>query len=290
MYDVIIIGAGPAGISASLYTRRANLNVLVVYKGVSNLEKAEKIDNYYGFRNGINGKELFLNGIEQAKNLGVDIEEAEVTSIENDGELFKVNTTNNNYKSKTVIISTGNKKVNPNIKGIKEFEGKGISYCAICDAFFYRGKAIGIIGNGEFAISEANILKNVTENITIFTNGEDIKNTKTSFKVNNKKITEIVGENKVNGLILEDNTREAVDGIFIALGEAGAIDFAKTLGIITDGNNIKVNENMEANVKGIYACGNITGGLLQVNKAVYEGAKAGLAAVKYIKGESEDGN
>ena len=195
---------------------------------------------------------------------------------------FKVETPSQGYDAKTVIIATGNKKTSPQIKGIKEFEGKGISYCAICDSFFFRNKRIGIIGNGNFALSEAKILKNVTNDITIFTDGHALEKT-TEFNVNNKKISEIIGENKVSGIKFEDDSIEKLDGIFIALGEASAIDFAKTLGIITEGTNIKVNENMETNVKGIYACGNITGGLLQVNKAVYEGAVAGLAATKYIK-------
>lgn len=284
MYDVIIIGAGPAGISAALYARRANLKVLNLYNSISNLEKAVKIDNYYGFKDGISGEELFQNGIAQAKNLGVDVIQSEVTAIENNFNTFTVKTTTEEYEAKAIIISTGNKKNAPNIQGIKEFDGKGISYCAICDAFFYRGKNIGIIGNGEFAISEAKTLKNVTDNITIFTNGDNLNTKNSEFPVNTTKIKEIVGMDVVQGLILEDGSKIHLDGIFIALGEAGAIDFAKTLGIITKNDIIDVNENMETNVKGIYACGNITGGLLQVCKAVYEGAKAGLSVVKYIKG------
>lgn len=282
MYDVIIIGGGPAGVSASLYAKHSNLNVLLIYNDISNVEKAHKIDNYYGFPEGITGPDLFNNGLEQAKNLGVEVLKSEVTGIENQSVSFKVETPSQGYDAKTVIIATGNKKNSPQIKGIKEFEGKGISYCAICDSFFFRNKRIGIIGNGNFALSEAKILKNVTNDITIFTDGHALEKT-TEFNVNNKKISEIIGENKVSGIKFEDDSIEELDGIFITLGEASAIDFAKTLGIITEGTNIKVNENMETNVKGIYACGNITGGLLQVNKAVYEGAVAGLAATKYIK-------
>ena len=149
MYDVIVIGAGPAGISASLYAKRSNMNVLVLYNGESNLEKATEIENYYGFVDGISGKELYENGIKQAKNLGVEIRNEEVLYLEKKQENFKVNTADNEYLSKTVIIATGNKKLKPNIKGIEEFDGKGISYCAICDGFFYRNKNVAIIGNGE---------------------------------------------------------------------------------------------------------------------------------------------
>lgn len=147
MNDVIIIGAGPAGVSASLYAKRANLDVLILYHGETALGGAEKIDNYYGFPGGITGKDLYENGIKQAQELGIKVEEAEVLQIENLGETFKVKTANGNFETKSIILSTGNKKLKPNIPGINEFEGKGISYCAICDAFFYRNKDVAIIGN-----------------------------------------------------------------------------------------------------------------------------------------------
>lgn len=283
MYDVIVIGAGPAGISASIYAKRANLNVLVIYYGESNLEKATKIDNYYGFIDGISGEDLYYNGIRQAQNLGVEVEKIEVVGIENLGDSFKIKTEDKSYESKTVIIATGNRKVKPNIKGIEEFDGRGISYCAICDAFFYRNKNIAVIGNGKFAINEATELSHVASKVTILTNG--LEKPQCDFEVNTNKIKEIKGEEKVSEIEFENGRTLSVDGVFIALGEAGAGDFAKTLGIIQNGDNIEVNKKMETNVEGIYACGNITGGLLQVCKAVYEGAEAGLSAVNYIRGK-----
>ena len=325
MYDIIIIGAGPAGISASLYAKRAGMNVLVLYHGTSELEKAHKIDNYYGFADGISGKELFDNGIKQAQNLGVEVLEKEITNIEmnvnadsnmnvsgnmNEGQqpIYNVKAIDQTFEAKAVIIATGNKKVRPNIPGIVEFEGKGISYCAICDGFFYRNKNVAIIGNGEFALSEAEDLENVVNSITILTNGEAIgenegaseenvgnengfegrfKGLSDKYKVDTRKIKQITGEQKVKAIEFEDGDILEIDGIFVAEGIAGGGSFAKKLGIITkgdNGDNLEVNENMETNIKGIFACGNLTGGLLQVNKAVYEGAKAGLQAVKFIKG------
>lgn len=147
MYDIIIIGAGPAGVSAALYAKRANTNVLMLYHGETSLKNAEKIDNYYGFPGGISGKELYKNGIKQAKELGVEIKEIEVIQIENFGDTFNIKTERGNFETKSIILSTGSKKLKPNIKGIKEFEGKGVSYCAICDAFFYRKKNVAVIGN-----------------------------------------------------------------------------------------------------------------------------------------------
>lgn len=281
MVDVVIIGAGPAGISAALYAKRANKNVLVIYNGESNLEKAEKIDNYYGFENGITGKELYEAGIRQAKNLGVEVKEEEVLNLELTLDGFAVKTVDNVYEAKTCIIATGNKKLRPNIDGILEFEGKGVSYCAICDGFFYRKKNVVVIGNGKFAVSEAKDLENVVGNVKILTNGENMA-TDTYFEVVNKKISKIVGDEKVKFIEFTDGTTLETDGVFVALGEAGGSDFAKKLGVVLDKDNIKVDENMATNINGLYSCGNTNGGLLQVCKAVHEGAVAGLSAVNYL--------
>ncbi len=284
MYDVIIIGAGPAGITASLYTQRGNLKTLVLYNEKSGLEKAEHIENYYGFENGISGEALYKIGIEQAKNIGVDVIKEEVTKVENNIDYFKIVTPRGEYTSKVLILSTGNKKNKPKIKGIEKFEGKGVSYCTICDGFFFRNRSISVIGSGNYAVSETNELINIANDITILTNGEKAPEIRAdNVNIDTKKIEEIIGENKVEGVKFKDGTEIQTDGIFIAQGVAGSADFAKKLGIITNKDNIVVNANMETNVKGIFACGDCTGGLLQVSKAVYEGAKAGLEAIKYIR-------
>lgn len=282
MFDCIIVGAGPAGISASLYLARASKKVLVLYYNEAQVEKAHKIDNYYGFVDGISGSDLYYNGIKQAINLGVDVLQEEVLDIKIDMDMhYQVNTLNNQYTSKTLIIATGNKKLRPNIKGIIEYEGKGISYCAICDGFFYRKKKLAVLGASEYAISEANELNNITDDITILTNGEKL-NGSTKFNVIDKKIKEIKGDVKIRNVEFEDGSTFEIDGLFIAIGSAGGIDFAKKLGLMVENDNIVVDENMKTNIDGLYACGNITGGLLQVVKAVYEGSIAGLSAIKYI--------
>jgi thioredoxin reductase (NADPH) len=282
MFDAVIIGAGPAGISAGLYLKRANKNVLILYHGESQLEKAHKIDNFYGFPLGITGKDLYINGINQAVNLGIEVRDLEVLSIQmNEKMEYTIRTSEEEFNSKVVILATGNKKLRPNIKGVAEFEGSGVSYCAICDGFFYRKKNVVVIGSGTYAISEATELKNVTPNVTILTNGLELNGT-TDIPVVTKEIKEIVGEGRVSGVKFMDDTILDVNGVFIALGEAGGADFAKKLGIYMEKDNIVVDENMRTNIPGVYACGNVVGGLLQINKAAYEGAKAGLDAVKYI--------
>ena len=296
MYDVIIVGAGPAGISASLYTIRGNLKTLLIYKEKSALEKTPKIENYYGFKNGINGEELYKTGIEQAKNLGVEVLEEEVTNIQLDfidsdkeqsRQIFKVETLNNEFQTKTVILATGNKKNKPNIEKIDEYEGKGVSYCAVCDGFFYRNKDVAVIGNGNYAISEAMDLQNIVKSIKILTNGQQIPEYRAeNVDIINKEIKEINGNNKKEEIEFKDNRKIKIDGIFIAQGVAGSTEFAKKLGAKIEKDKIAVNENMETTIKGLYACGDCTGGLYQISKAVYEGTKAGLQAIKYLKGVS----
>ena len=284
MYDVIIVGAGPAGISASLYTVRRNLKTLIIYKEESALEKTKKIENYYGFENGITGQELYKNGIKQAQNLGIDVKQEEVVKIDYEKDEYKIITTKEEYKSKALILATGNKKNAPKIKGIKEFEGKGISYCAICDGFFYRNKDVAVLGSGDYAISETNELINIAKKVTILTNEKQAPNVRAeNVKINTRKIKEIDGENRVQKVVFEDGTSLITDGIFVAEGVAGSSEFAKKLGIMTKKDKIVVNGNMETNIKGLYACGDCTGELLQISKSIYEGTIAGLQSAKYVK-------
>lgn len=280
MYDVIVIGSGPAGITAAIYAKRRNLSILVISKGNGALQKAEKIDNYYGFENGISGKELYENGVKQAKNLGIDFIEDEVINIEYINQ-FTVETVNSKYEAKAVILATGVSRNVPHIKGIKEFEGKGVSYCAVCDSFFYKGKDVAVLGDGNYAIHEFETLKPVASSVTILTNGNTmVENRDSSIEVNRKKIREFRGDTKLEEVEFEDNTTQNLNGVFIAMGTASSSDLARKIGARIENNNIIVNENMETTVPGLFACGDCTGGLLQISKAVYEGAKAGLAVLK----------
>lgn len=295
MYDVIIIGAGPAGISASLYTVRKNLKTLIMYKEKSALEKATKIENYYGFENGISGKELYTSGINQAKKLGAELLEDEVTDIQMshisinketkkiENITFKVSTLTKSFEAKSIILATGNKRNKPNIQNIEQFEGKGISYCAVCDGFFYKNKNVAIIGNGDYAVQEAKNLQNIVKETTIFTNGNpEPKNKIPNIKINTKKIEAIEGKEKVQAIKFKDGTTQEIDGIFIAEGTAGSTDFARKLGAKVDKNVIEVNENMQTSVEGLFACGDCVGGISQIFKNVYEGAKAGIAVANFL--------
>ncbi len=282
MYDVIIIGAGPAGVSAAVYAKRGGLNVLVIAKDTGTLEKAKKIENYYGFKS-ITGEELYRNGLEQLKHLNIELVKDEVVQL-NYTKKFEVTTVNNVFESKYVVLATGVSRNVPNIRGIKEFEGKGVSYCAICDAFFYRNKNVAVLGSGNYAIHEAEILKPVAKSVTLLTNNEKlVENRDIDLNVNEKKIREVRGYDKVDEVVFDDDTKEKVNGIFVAIGTASTNDLARKIGARVENNNIVVNENLETNVPGLYACGDCTGGILQISKATYEGTKVGLEIINKIK-------
>lgn len=248
-YDVIIIGSGPAGISASLYTKRANLSTLIISKDAGILKKVKKIENYYGFAQPVEGEKLQEAGEEQAKRLGVEIVKEEVLAI-NFEENFVVETVNRTYEASNVILATGMTRNTLKAKGIKELEGKGVSYCATCDAFFYRGKEVAVIGNGDYALHELEALKPVAKSVTLLTNGEELKeNRSIEVPINEKKIREVRGMEKVEGVTFEDETTQDLDGVFIALGTASSSDLARKIGArISERNEIIVKENMETTV------------------------------------------
>ena len=278
----IIIGNGPAGITAAIYLTRAGFPVDIIGRDFGALEKADKVENYYGFEQPISGKNLVETGIKQAKRLGANVINDEVVGIGFE-EKLAVHTKSNTYKADALIIATGASRPTPNIKGIKELEGKGISYCAVCDAFFYRGKNVAVIGNSDYALHEALELAQVANSVTVLTNGKTVETIfPENIKVEVSKIQEILGEEKVSGVKLDDRILE-VDGVFVAIGVAGSADFAKKLGLELNGNKIVVDENQFTGNPGIFAAGDCTGGLLQIAVAVGEGAVAGTSAVKYLR-------
>ena len=295
MENIVIIGAGPAGISAALYAARGNKNPLVINNGIGALEKAEKIENYYGLEQPLSGKDLYERGISRAEALGVRILDAEVLGISG-FDTFTVKTTAGDFDTVSVILATGGKRSAPKIPGLKEFEGRGVSYCAVCDAFFYRGKEVAVVGNGEFALHEAEELRNVTQDVTIYTDGKEPEFSREHpIAVNTMKIQAIEGDDKVSGLLMQSDTAaqdaEApensfypADGVFVALGTAGSTEIARQMGAeITDKGNIKTDEEMATTIPGLFAAGDCTGGLLQVSKAVYEGSMAAISAGKYVR-------
>lgn len=288
MTDILIIGSGPAGISAALYAARAGMDTLVVSSGQSALFKAHMIENYYG--GSIPGDELYKKGIAHAKELGVEIKEDQVVGLGFDGD-FIVTGEKSQYKAKAVIIATGSARKAPPLPGLSEFEGRGVSYCAVCDGFFHRGKNVAVLGSGIYALHEAMELSPIVESVTILTDGQapefSLPDSVTNISVDTGKIKELTGEELLSSVVFEDGKTLDVSGVFVAIGTAGSSDLARKLGAVTEGTKIAVNGEMATNIPGLYAAGDCTPGMLQVAKAVYQGAEAATSAIKFVRSQNK---
>ncbi len=280
MIDVAIIGAGPAGLSAAINVKARNKTVEVFGRApeTSLLYKAENINNHLGYEN-VTGEEMIESFVNHANSLDVKINKGRVMSIQPFGDIFMINQENNIFQAKTIVIATGISKKS-SIKNEDDFVGKGLSYCATCDGMFYRGKDVVLYGEIEEAEEDANFLAEICNSVT-FVHSYDVKgDIHENVKLIKGKVKEVLGEENVSEVILNDGTKISAQGLFViksSISTANLID-----GIELENNMIKVNKNMETNINGLYACGDCTGGLYQVSKAIGEGLIAGQNAVKYI--------
>ena len=283
MSNVVIVGSGPAGVSAALYTARAGIDTTVLSRGSGALARAEGIQNYYGFAEAIPGAELERQGIEGAKAVGVKFVETEAVGLTFTDKLT-VETLAGDYSADAVILATGVSRAAPPLPGLKNLEGHGVSYCATCDAFFYRGRDVAVLGSGEYALHEVTALLPVAKSVTLLTGGAPLTaQFPLEVAVRTEKIEAILGEDAVTGVQLAGGEVLPVAGVFVALGVAGSTALARKMGAEVDGNRIVVGPDMMTSIPGLYAAGDCTGGLLQVAKAVYEGAMAGSEAAKALR-------
>ena len=283
MPKIIIIGSGPAGISAALYAVRAGADTTVLTKGPGALDRAEKIENYYGFAQPVSGVELERRSIENAKRLGVQFVAAEAVGLTYTDKLT-VETLDGDYPADAVILAMGASRAAPRIPGFAGLEGHGVSWCAACDAFFYRGKDVAVLGSGEYALHEVQALLPVVRSVTLLTNGAPLTaDFPPEVTVCPQAVEAVLGETVVTGVQLSGGAQLPVSGVFVALGVAGSTALARKLGAEVDGSRIVVDARMQTTVPGLYAAGDCTGGLLQVAKAVYEGAQAATEAVKALR-------
>ena len=284
MPEIVIIGSGPAGVSAALYAARAGAKTTVLTRGHGALDRAELIQNYYGFAAPISGAELERRGIEGAKAVGVEFVTTEAVGLTYTDRLT-VETLAGDFPADAVILATGASRAAPRIPGLAGLEGHGVSFCATCDAFFYRGKDVAVLGSGEYALHEAQALLPVVKSVTLLTGGAPLTaQFPPEVAVRTEPVEAILGEERVTGVRLPGGETLEVSGVFVAQGVAGSTALARKLGAEVEGNRIVVDERMQTTLPGLYAAGDCTGGLLQVAKAVYEGAVAGTEAAKAVRG------
>ena len=301
MYDTIIIGAGPAGMSAGIYAGRYKLSA-AVFEATSpggQMLLTHKVCNYAGVEEDTSGFDLAEKMKGQLEELKVPIIGEEVAEIEKRGKMFVVSTQEGkDYKTKSIIIATGATHAHLDIPGEDELLGRGVSYCATCDAKFFEGKAVAVVGGGNTALESAAFLSKTAKKVYLIHRRQEFRGD--SVLVDEVKesgvelvldtvCTEIKGKNKVDTLMLENvNTKEKkeleLDGVFINIGVAPVANLAEHLGTKIDKKNyVMVDREQKTSVEGVYAAGDITGGFRQVSVAVGEGATAAYSAMHYIK-------
>jgi len=300
IYDVIIIGGGPAGLTAGLYASRAMLKTVLLEKGLAGgqMVSTGTIDNYPGVRN-ISGMELAQKMEEHAKDFGLEIILCEVKCLDKKEDFFKVDTSQGEFVGRSVIMTTGVKPRSLNIPGEKEFKGKGVSYCAVCDGFFYRNKKVAVIGGGDSALEEGDYLTKFADKVCIIHRRDEFRGSQfyQERARNNPKIEfimdtiplEIIGDEFVTGLKLKNKKTgkewiETFDGVFIYIGTLPNLFICK---IDYDTDNmgyIRTDDKMSTSIKGLFAAGDVRSKLLrQVATAVGDGATAAISAEKYIE-------
>lgn len=295
-YDVIIIGAGPAGISASIYLKRANVNCLLLESEAPGglLNKIHKIENYPGFTDDT-GSILAFRMYSQVESLGIDLKIEKVINIKSTNGSYEVFTKNNTFVSKYIIIATGRTPKKLEVKNSEKYEGKGISYCAVCDGALYRNKDIAIVGGGNTAIDTANYMSNIANKIYIINRSsnlradqkgqEEIKKLENVNVLYNTKLKDIIGDDTgVQGVVLEDGTKINLSGIFVCIGQTNNSAFYQNLNLKTDNRGIVVDKDLKTTANNVYACGDsISKDLYQVVTATSEGAMVASNIIKLVR-------
>ena len=276
MYDIIIIGMGISGITAAIYAKRSNLNVLIIDKSMPGglLNGIDRISNYPGLVN-IKGSDFALNLFKQIQDLKVDYKLEEVIKLGVTEEIKKVITKNAEYSTKNIIIATGRKPKFLGLDNEKDLLGRGLSTCAVCDANFFKGKPVAVVGAGNSALQESLYLANIASKVYILNRREGFRgddalvekvknkdNIEIKYNVNIKNINEI--ENKISSVLLANDELLEVSGVFIYIGFLPNNDLVKDLDIINSDGYILVDEKFETSIPGLYAIGDI------IKKDIYQ--------------------
>ena len=298
-YDLLVIGSGPAGVTASIYAARSNKSVLVIEKEAFGglITHSPKIENYPGFPS-ISGLELADNFINQAMNLGVNFEFDNIKEIKKTSDGFTLIGDNGSYAGLAVIIATGSKHRHLGLAKEEELTGHGISYCAVCDGPFYAGKDVIVVGGGNSAMQEAILLSGYCNSVTIVQNldkftGEAssaklIEETKNIKVLYNKMVIELCGDDSLEAIIVEDtNTKEheklTTDGIFVAIGQVADNEPFKNVCNLDKTGFIISNELCNSEVEGIFVAGDCRQKKIrQISTAISDGTIAAVEAIKYL--------
>ncbi len=290
--DVAIIGSGPAGIQAAIHAVRKKVSVVIFGKPENSAMSGTHVENYFAVGGSADGDLMLSTGIEQAKSFGCLISEKNVISALPAEKGFVVKTEDDEvFNVKAIVLATGISREKLNVPGEKEYFGKGVSYCTVCDCNFYKEKTAIIVGNETEAAVSAELMTHyasktywVVPEVKASKNVYD-KAVNAGVEILDSPVESIIGEKRVVSVKLKDGREIFTDGVFIELGARSSVDLAMDLDVMPEmDDTIKVDNDCKTEVSGVFACGDITGKPWQVAKAVGEGSKAGLAAAEYVKG------
>ena len=286
MIDIVIIGSGPAGLSAAINAKARNRSVLVLGRDRASswLYRAEKVNNHLGMPE-LTGKEMVDAFYNHAKEQGIDFKIGRVMQVVPMGDYFGINFQNEYIEAKAVILAIGVSKDSKTVAGEDELVGKGVSYCATCDGMLYRGSDVVIVSETEEGVEDANFLSEICKNVYYVSCYDEIKNLDPKIKVVNGKINRILGNNKVEAIEI-DNEKISCQGVFFVKESIKIQSFLRDLEV-DEKNAIIVSREMKTNIKGVFAAGDCTGWPLQVSKAVGEGLVAAQSADRYIRNIAE---
>jgi thioredoxin reductase (NADPH) len=291
-YDIIILGTGPAGLQAAIHAARKKVSVLVLGKETKSSVFHAHVENFCCIFN-ITGEEILNVGRQQAANFGADLLDEDVLHILPDGQQFEIiSESGRELTCRSLIVATGTARNKLGVPGEKEFLGRGVSYCVECDANFFKGEDVAVVGSASAAVGGAFTLLDYARTVNLICETLDVADTMaTELKKSNvviyekAKAKEIRGDTGVREIILQDGSKIPVAGVFIELGARGVMELAANLGIKFDDEMkyIETDKKMETNVPGVFAAGDICGPPWQMAKAVGEGCVAGISAATYVK-------
>ena len=291
-YDVVILGSGPAGLQAAIHAARKKVSVLLLGKETKSSLFHAHIENFCSLFN-VKGEDMLQVGRQQAENFGTQVLEEDVLQVSPAGSVFKIITeSGQELQTSSLIIATGTTRNKLGVTGEKELLGRGVSYCVECDANFYKGEDVAVVGSASAAVSGALTMLDYAAAVHLISDKLEVtdaleKQLKDSAVIihEGRQVKEIVGPNSVESIVLKDGSTIPVNGVFIELGAKGVMELATHLGVQLDDQMkyIQTNKQMETNVPGVFAAGDICGPPWQMAKAVGEGCVAGIGASGYAR-------
>ncbi len=290
--DVAIVGCGPAGIQAAITAAKRGMRVLLLGRPEGSSLKYAHIDDYFGVLGPVEGVKLLEIGLKQAESKNVEILKEDVVELSRDGLAFKLKTESGiEVVTDAVILAMGARRNKLNVKGEGKLVGRGVSYCAECDCSFFRGLNVAVVGDGSAAAYAALLMANYASKVFLIARSVEFSSklleeigSRGVIVIEGRRVVEILGERRVEGVLLDDGSRVDVQGVFVELGSRGVLELVSNVGLLPNASGyLNVDKSQATEIEGIFACGDLCGPPLSLAKSVGEGYVAAVSAFEYVK-------